>query len=553
MSNDAPSPYGWPPQNPAPASAPPPPQPPDPAPVTPDYGPAFGPPGAPPSAPAVPPAAPWAVPPAPQYGGPTSYAAPPAAPPYAQPPAQAPYTPPAPGLAPQASTPGPTPDAAASLPQPGATPAVPPVPPAVPPTPVPYATGPVPPQYAVPPSGPSGVPPYAAQPPYAPQPGYPQPPYAPQSPYPPQPPYGPPPGTFVPGGTVPPKPKKTWIPILAGALAVLLVGGSVTAGVLASQNKPSVPTPTHSTTPKVTPTPTATPTPTPAISATDTVRAYIEAIAAGHATEALSYVHNAPTDRTFMTDDMLAAAMAFAPITDIVVAPDTTWTGDGTAVNATFKLGTEDRKWGFLLTENGTTWSFDAYFPDIAAGDFAVYGAGMTLSGMALDDMTEWGSTHPIWALTYQLTLNHPYLALGSDTLAIDSSISDPISPDLMSDVNITLSADGLKKLTADAKAFWKQCAESHEFDPPGCGFGISELEGGGTPDMTTLTYTITDGNLDNLEWALDYDLTAYADAPLTIKAEIQDTVGEWYDVTYDITSVSVDFTDPKAPDVWFN
>ncbi|MCL2782626.1 MAG: hypothetical protein FWD80_01415, partial [Propionibacteriaceae bacterium] len=118
-------------------------------------------------------------------------------------------------------------------------------------------------------------------------------------------------------------PQRLWVFILVGVLVLAAVAGFGANRYLSSQDDPNHPV-------------SAGQAKTPAAA----VRAYLQALAAGNANDALSFAVT-PADTTFLTKEVLMASLALNPITEIATALDTSAprSSSSATVNAFYKIG----------------------------------------------------------------------------------------------------------------------------------------------------------------------------------------------------------------------
>ena len=137
-------------------------------------------------------------------------------------------------------------------------------------------------------------------------------------------------GAYNPGGQ-PPKKSKA-VPIIIGAVVLALVVAAIGIGVAVSRggDDPVAGGGTGGGGTSSAP-------PAEAKKASDAVKGYLDALAAGQAEAALAFGKDQPADKTFITDAVLADSVKRAPITDINV-PEV---ADENAyqVSATYKIG----------------------------------------------------------------------------------------------------------------------------------------------------------------------------------------------------------------------
>ena len=299
---------------------------------------------------------------------------------------------------------------------------------------------------------------YAGQPPAA---GYPG---QPMGGYPGQPPVaGYPPAA-------PPK-RKSKLPLLLGIVGVIVVALVVVLAMNLGGNPITVP-------PVGDPDNTTAPAPSSS-TPEEAVQGFLDALAAGDATKALSYASDQPTDLTFLTDDVLKAMVAAHPITGISVKIEDS--------GSTYAYGTAT----YSLGGHRVSWSVDVdKFDD----------AWMLTDVTGTTDLTELGDS--VNVSIYGVSVTNPssvVLFPGQYDLVADNGmvsfaeplvVEQPRAAGNVYELKPALSADATKKIIQLAEAKLKDCLAQKALVPKGCGFGISDTSG----------YTV---NTSTIKWSL--------------------------------------------------
>lgn len=455
---------------------------------------------------------------------------------------------------PYSPQPTPTPPEAAGFPTPPAGP-----PPAFPPAAFPPAAFPAPdasPQPAAPAAAafppaspaPEAFPPAAA--PAAPYPADQPPAAAPaygapaQAAMPGQPPYGTPDQPYAPGqpygapGQPPQAPakKKTGLLIVAAVVVVALIVFCVYWFALRDKNGGGGgdnPAPGQAAT-----------------TAVGAVQGYLDALAAGNAADALKYASSQPADTTFLTDEVLAASLAINPITNIQVTAGAN-TYDG--VVATYNIGTQRVSANFYPEQIGKEYLLDDAAQSVNLTYIYQAGIGMALNGVSLDGLQL--SSVYLFPGTYQFTTTNSLLVFSPGQFVVE----DPDGFTSTSSIQLALASDAQPKLQAAAKTALDGCLTEKTL-VTSCGFGLTgSLPGGGTPDLSTLTWTVASGDATFAQTtfsAATYSsnpTSAKASVSLKITGQLNDTAGKSYSGNTYVFSVTVDFSDPANMKVTFS
>ena len=366
-----------------------------------------------------------------------------------------------------------------------------------PPYPGQQSTGPAPGQQPYP-----GAPAYGpqAQPGQQPYPGqqaYPGQPYGPGQPYPGQqqyaaqpgtPPYGQnQPGSGQPPGGYPgqppyggaPAPRKSRAPLFIALGAGVLVIALIAVYALNQGRNPvggTVPTlaPTGGTG-------TVAPAPQTADAAT-AVQNYLTAVSSGDATTALSYAATPPADTALLTGEMLAAALAAAPITGIVVTP-----GGGTdhqSVQADYQIGDEPASTTFEVSNVGGTWLLDDVAFELPLDLDAAYGLDLTINGLPLES-----SAPVVFPGQYTVRTASKWYQASGGTVMVDGN-AGLTAPDALS---LKLSSSGVAAIRKAAQAKLNACLQKRSLSPAGCGFGVF-LPGNNKVRASTIRWQVISG-----------------------------------------------------------
>ncbi len=212
--------------------------------------------------------------------------------------------------------------------------------------------------------------PYGAQPqqPYAGQQAYP----GPQQPYPTQPPYAA--QAQQPYGPVAQPPAQ---PKGKGGLILGILGGVIVLGLIAVF---AIPRGTTVPTPVATAGGTTQTAMAPPATGAVAVQGYLEAVASGDSASAIAFGVRPPLEQSLLTDEMLAANRAAAPITDIAT---TEGTGDDhQTVQATHNLGGAQVSTTFEVTRVNGAWLLDAIAAPLPLDLASTVGVDLTINGV---------------------------------------------------------------------------------------------------------------------------------------------------------------------------
>ena len=222
------------------------------------------------------------------------------------------------------------------------------------------------------------------------------------------------------------------------------------------------------------------------------VKGYLQALAAGNATQALSFASNQPSDKTFLTDAVLQASNKLAPLTGINV-PEVQGASSYATVQASYKLGSQAINTDFQMQRSGGKWQMDDGWSDVST-----YSGGssfpLTLNGVEVKTQKFY-----LFPGEYKASSGNDYVDYPANKPLLVKSPSDYAST---SDLDPGLTTTGKAAFTTTVKKAVAKCVASSSLSP-GCGTsGISNSSG----------YKITDikhklsGTLDRMSVTLDYD-----------------------------------------------
>jgi len=283
-------------------------------------------------------------------------------------------------------------------------------------------------------------------------------------------------------------------------------------------------------------------TPGEAKTAQNAVRGYLEALAAGHAQDALSFASKTPTDTTYLTDEVLAASNANGGgLTNIVVQPADNPKSSYAMVSASYNIGTQTVRTQYTATKNG-----NYYFLDNVVNDVGLYGISMSGVDATLNGVPITTDSVTVFPGTYNLAINNSLLTLTPTSF----TVTDPMDfAGSFTDVKVELSADAPAKFAAAAKATLDACMAEKSLQTS-CGLWVNP------PSVTTviessIAWTFRDGSSSDdfaaatWEWWGD-GLTATASVDIAISVDMDGANGHHYYNDYQsIYRANVDFTDP--------
>jgi hypothetical protein len=303
-----------------------------------------------------------------------------------------------------------------------------------------------------------------------------------------------------PGGPVPPG--KSGVPkvaLIVGAGVLVLILVTVAAALLLKRNS----TPSASQT-------AGTNAPVPeTIKASDAVKGYLDALAAGQAEAALAFGSDQPADKTFLTDAVLADSLKRAPITEINV-PEVT-DEHAYQVSASYKMGGQSVNENFYVSKDGDQFRLSSTTQDLDLGSIRSNTVPMLINGVPVtsDKVT-------LLPGSYAVTTGIANISYGTKSTTLITSPNDyPAARPTP-----TLTKAGSDAFVKSAKAAMAACLKQHNLAPKGCPFAI-RASSGQKIDQSTVRWKLTGDPWANLKPRLDYQNPAIAEASMSATFEV--------------------------------
>ena len=278
-----------------------------------------------------------------------------------------------------------------------------------------------------------------------------------------QPPYGNAPGPYGPGQppTEPPPKRRGKVLIIVGALVLALIVGAIAVALLNRDDPVATQPPaTASQDPSGAAT-TAPPTsaPPPAAKASDAVVGYLEALAAGSASAALSYAVDPVAAGPLLTDQVLAQSRARAPLSGIEVPPVDD--EQATTVTAAYTLGKTAVNTVFDVVKVGDEWKLVEVVKRVDVGLSRAKSVPMVVNGVKVS-----GNTVNVLPGSYAFSTGLSTLSYGTKSVVLVKGPTDYV--DTYS-LKVQLSKAGKKAAVAATKKSYAKCLKSDDAKPKGC------------------------------------------------------------------------------------
>jgi len=286
--------------------------------------------------------------------------------------------------------------------------------------------------------------------------------------------------------------------------------------------------------------------------ATATVHSWLDALAAGDAQSALTMMRDLPSDRTFLTDEVLRGAMpVFA---DVKIQPEQAAEDDVT-FRLTFDMAGQE-KWLQLDLANQQPgsptgpWLIAGGTTDVDVTQIMPPTDGMNLVVNGVP-VPPGASTITLLPGLYPLSVSDTRFAFAANDSTLIVPVFDPPV------FNADLSADGQAQVDAAVQAKLDSClAQTVAVPPSDCGFGFADPAAvfGKPVQIASVVWTLAPGTADAaFRYSVDpATLVARGTGHMTIHGAVTDVSGAAYAGTDAITGVTVNLTDPANPVVAF-
>jgi len=301
-----------------------------------------------------------------------------------------------------------------------------------------------------------------------------------------------------------------------GALAIGIVGGVVILGLIVVVAFPGIlggaaPTPFATTAGSTTGA-------SAPLSATGAaaVKGYLKAVASGNAASAISYGATLPIERTLLTDEMLAANRAVAPITDIKATEGNG--GDHQTVQASYKLGGTPVSTTFEVTRANGTWVLDAIAAPLPLDLSRTAGAELRINGRKLPNLTP-----TVFPGSYTITTSNGWFTVSGGKALVENGAPSGTARK----AKLALSASGISAVRKAAQAKLNWCMKKDSLTPADCAADLA-MPNGNKVRPSTIDWQVTSGAsaMRTLKPTLDSARSAHAKVSVKTRVYCASTDG---------------------------
>jgi hypothetical protein len=255
----------------------------------------------------------------------------------------------------------------------------------------------------------------------------------------------------------PPKSKnKTLIIIGAAALAVILI--AVIAVVVAISGRPAAnPQGAQGTGHQTNPSQSGAP--LQASRPSDAVAAYLQALASGDATTALSYAADPAPTGPLLTNEVLAASRHRAPLSgiDVPVVEDQ----NAKSVSASYTLGSSKVSESFDVVKIGDIWKISRAVKDLDISSIENGSVPVKINGVKVSE-----ESVAVLPGSYAFTTGLPYVGYGSQNVVL---VKSPYVEADTYQIQSRLTKAGKKAVISATKRSFNRCLQQHSLSPSNC------------------------------------------------------------------------------------
>jgi len=286
--------------------------------------------------------------------------------------------------------------------------------------------------------------------------------------------------------------------------------------------------------------------------ASEAVEGYLTALSEGDAETALTFIETYDREG-LLTDEVLAASLELAPLSDIVVEESEGASEYDETVSATFSLGGETIERQFKAYNSAQDgWVISDGLINASLTSFE--GLGVTVNGATADD-----DSISVFPGAYQLALEHEEFAIDADSDIFTFATND--DTERLWDIYPMLTDEGASTFRSLVRAAIEECVAMKTLSTP-CGMDITgiDLSGAEPVDGSVVRTLASDGEsvMDSMEPEVDYStptrVSTY-DTPsvdMTLKGTSGGTTSE-YEVWFGgyMDTPSVDFAEETPVVTW--
>jgi hypothetical protein len=191
----------------------------------------------------------------------------------------------------------------------------------------------------------------------------------------------------------------------------------------------------------------------------DAVAAYLQALAAGDATTALSYAADPAPTGPLLTNEVLAASLERAPLTgiDVPVVEDQ----NAKSVSATYSLGSSAVSESFDVVKVGDVWKISRAVKDLDISFIVDGSVPVKINGVKVTE-----DSVAVLPGSYAFTTGLRYVGYGSKNVVL---VKSPYVEADTYQIQSQLTKAGKKAVISAAEKSFNKCLQQHSLSPSNC------------------------------------------------------------------------------------
>lgn len=250
------------------------------------------------------------------------------------------------------------------------------------------------------------------------------------------------------------------------------------------------------------------------------VQAYFDALMGGDAEGALRLAYQEPADKTFLTNEVLSAALTDSPITELQINAPTSTNSYSNPVHVTYRIGDREVSTVFETIKDGDVFKLMRVTQDVYLSSLNADEMDIQLNGVKLV-----GDKANLFPGTYTVTTDNKYFTIKPNTFRVESPTSSSVSS--TSGMKAELNDTATKDIRTAAKSHLTSCLKAKKMVNPACGINFNQPSGTKAVE-SSLSCSVSSGEtaLDRASFRTSYsnntEVTSYVSLRLrcTVKGE---------------------------------
>lgn len=216
------------------------------------------------------------------------------------------------------------------------------------------------------------------------------------------------------------------------------------------------------------------------------VQAYFDALTAGDAAGALRMAYTDPADKTFLTNEVLSAALKDTPITELQINAPSSSSSVNTDVHVTYKIGDEEVSDTINTMKDGDVYKLMYVTKNVYLSQFESESIDVKINGVKLV-----GGKAALFPGTYTVTTDSKYFDVKPNSFLVKSP--GYATSTSTSSLKLQLTDGAQSDIRTAAKTALTGCLNAKKMINPDCGIRFNQ-PAGTTAVESTLSCSVTSG-----------------------------------------------------------